>query len=221
MDSNLEAFIERGNVNLRMHMPKLLEKLTPEQTVEVARDVLEQMYEGNLDLQNQHFITKAYGRIEYWEEDSDPKKIQEDIPLVLKHCTCCARGAMVMSAIHLFDGVSRLPDNNAMCSASFAMFEDAQLIEKAFQWATYSNEDREGLSPVNGEKYPGEKFGVRFFGHKVAMIAIMLNVILHKGRFNPADIKSTAFLEKYPDDYYRDIFAVWTTSEMLIARVMQ
>lgn len=166
--------------------PVLAKKLTRAQTVLVAADVIEQIFFSGATYNNQTFIDRR--SIEHI--GITRKALQKSIPKVMASCTVCARGALVMSAIRQFDGVSTIPNNTLTGAASFLMFEDALAIENAFA-ASGDAERRTGHSG---------KFGYRFIEHRtfsrypVALTAIMLNVILHKGKFVPADLKSTDFL---------------------------
>ena len=65
-------------------------------------------------------------------EVGDAKQLQKNIPKIAKFCGVCAKGAMVLAHIHLYDGVDYLPT----CAERYAtdiFGNQADIIESAFE----------------------------------------------------------------------------------------
>lgn len=114
-------------------------------------------------------------------------------------CQVCACGLMLVSAAALFDELppeADVPDLGSAEEAVYAYLEpiigrhQRALIETAFMASTQShNEDaywHKGLSPE--ERNAAWAFGRQYTSHELRVIAIMENVIAHKGEFVPPQI---------------------------------
>ena len=97
------------------------QRLSPKQRamhVAVAKDVLKLMHSFE-EVEKGAFLEfhdpKFKAAPEYGANSTpycgDAARLQKAIPKIAKHCTVCAKGAMVLAHIHLYDGMAYLPSN--------------------------------------------------------------------------------------------------------------
>lgn len=97
--------------------PKTLSKKR-QMIVAVAKDVLKLMRAMSVRTGNSYLVRTKTADSFFGREDvtydcgGDPAKLQKAIPKIAKECTACAKGAMVLAHIHLYDGVTQLPTND-------------------------------------------------------------------------------------------------------------
>ena len=167
--------------------PKLL-LLTPKQrkvNVAVAEDVLKLMRVLKI---TEGIYMNFYSTYAGDEDDldfcGDAAALQKAIPKIAKHCEVCAKGAMVLAHIHLYDGVKHMPSNGDTSSLAFKYFgKQGDLIETAFELCHMGTAGGQIASEC-------VEFGQQFDDAKLRLRAIMKNLIANNGRFVPSDLKN-------------------------------
>lgn len=121
-------------------------------------------------------------------EDSDV--IHHMLPLIKKKCEVCARGAMMICKIDKFNSCNYINLNDVEQSDTaeqLDFFEEDQLnlIETAFELSDMS--DGYGRYNYNHSKETIDaiKFGEDFDDPSDRLMAIMQNIVDHKGEFKP------------------------------------
>jgi hypothetical protein len=135
-----------------------------------------------------------------------PEQLQSDIPKLAKHCHVCAKGAIVLARIHLFNKFKKVPMSEISTTSQKIWGEaNADLIESAFETTygdKYSGDHFMGQADPGdhfmGQADPGvqmtksdrgwlraKNFGGRYKTPKLRLAAIMRNVIENNGKFRP------------------------------------
>ncbi len=113
---------------------KQTKKLTPCQTrLAVAKEVLE-LIELDLTVAKSSYLRPVRGQ-SVRRFDGDAAELQASIITLVPECQVCAKGAMVLAHIKLFDGVDYLPMYNAADSYCDAVLGDtfSSVVEEAFE----------------------------------------------------------------------------------------
>jgi hypothetical protein len=124
------------------------------------------------------------------------KTLQENIPKIARRCTVCARGAMFLARIHLYDGVKNLfgPDPRRSTALWFGK-QMAEAIECAFELWVPNSKLTHG-SPTYKLQTAAHQFGEQFKNPKIRLRAIMKNIIVNNGIFDPTDLNNKGKLRK-------------------------
>lgn len=98
--------------------------------VEVAKDVLK-LTRALMVKTNTCFLD---GQYDYYEPLS-AEDLQLKIPKIAKHCTVCAKGAMLLAHVHLYDGMDHLPMNDDVSAITHTLFGEkmADAVEMDFE----------------------------------------------------------------------------------------
>lgn len=96
--------------------------------VEVAKDVLK-LTRALMVKTHTCFLD---GQYDY--ETLSAEDLQLKIPKIAKNCTVCAKGAMLLAHVHLYDGMDYLPDNNDVSDITRELFgKMADAVEGDFE----------------------------------------------------------------------------------------
>lgn len=118
----------------------VLRRLTRRQVVATCEEVLRMT--RHLDVCDRNTYIKLYCARDpitgAWEEfvvPDDPKKLQEAIPKIVRQCTVCARGALLLGAIGLYDRVGGRNVTLLVPHLTATLFgsKQATAIEDAFE----------------------------------------------------------------------------------------
>jgi hypothetical protein len=160
--------------------------------IAVAKDVLKMMATMDIEPGGYFSYPRTTNKMMFaLTEPNDGKQLQKNIPKIAKHCTVCAKGAIVLAHVHLYNGVNNLPDNIEGYSRKVFGGGDnhADLIETAFEAVPSEMGYYERLS----DKTQGDLarvFGARHYDPKRRLRAIMKNIIVNNGVFTPKDMKN-------------------------------
>ncbi len=109
-----------------------------------------------------------------------PAALQAAIPKLAKGCEVCAKGAMFLAHVHLYDGVDNFSDVSERVDEVFG--DQSKLIEAAFEgwgvcWSASLKREIDTPECV--------KFCNRYRSARTRLRAIMTNIIRNKGAFQP------------------------------------
>lgn len=159
---------------------KLLSK--KEMIVAVAKDVIKLMrymkvsHSGNYCRSDEMSMDK---RVLKAADEADAKKLQKLVPIMAKNCEVCARGAMFLGHMHLYDGVDVIPDDSTASKESVKAFGRMVYdIEGAFESAEVSRYPKPNLclNKLNNLDAPAR------------LKKIMKNLIANEGVFKPEQL---------------------------------
>ena len=150
----------------------------------VAKDVLKLLAEYKLGVQCGRYLDASLpdelDDIAY--SDWDKVALQKAVPKIARFCTVCAKGAMVLAHLHLFDGIKILPGNYGTGDRATELFgTQGHLIEAAFECSNVSTE----LDNDDPSVSAAIRFGSQYSNNRRRMRAIMQNIVRNNGVFKP------------------------------------
>lgn len=107
-----------------------MKKAEKQMMVAVAEDVLKLLPKLKVMAANGYLYPTDDAVYRY---DGDGEKLQANIPKIAKYCEVCARGALFLAHIHLFDGEEYFPSGARAFYMSGKLFPQAHAMEVAFE----------------------------------------------------------------------------------------
>jgi hypothetical protein len=152
----------------------------PAMRVAVAKDVLK-LIQLKLKVDNGIYLERPTV-----SKYCTPKGLQALIPKIASECTVCAKGAIALAHVHLFDHETSLSFDANRKACDIWGTDNANMIEAAFErWSTFVP------YPMSSADIAAcYRFGNRFFNPVNRLKAIMKNVIANNGKFVPTDLRN-------------------------------
>lgn len=180
-------------------MSKQYEEMTrAERKVVLCQDVLARIKQERLLISPGSYIKNFYRIPELFskpEKDFVGPVTPDDCLVVEKHCSVCARGALLLSRIRLFNsvnwddlkvgrtiGITQDQTSDILSEAFYS--EELLAIEAAFEAEEY--EENDGFIGED-EEYSWDciGFGLQYPSSDDRLVAIMENIIENNGEFKP------------------------------------